>query len=104
MRTCVYACVREMCESVRACVCGIDGKRLHPDGPNRDTLQRGTVAPWHRDTVTRYTPGSASPRIGGRAVIRCTGAGSGGVDEMRAHLNEKTVMWGLLRFTIGSGR
>jgi len=52
----------------------------------------------------RSTPKApGSPRVGGRSEIRCVGAGSGGVDEMRAQLNESTVQWGLLRFSIGSG-
>lgn len=52
----------------------------------------------------RSTPKApGSPRVGGRSEIRCVGAGSGGVEEMRAKLNEGTVQWGLLRFSIGSG-
>jgi hypothetical protein len=31
------------------------------------------------------------------------GAGAGGVDEMKEKLNESTVQWGLLRFSIGAG-
>lgn len=38
-----------------------------------------------------------------RQGVFVVGAGSGGVDEMRESLDENTVQWGLLRFSIGSG-
>jgi hypothetical protein len=44
--------------------------------------------------------GSAVKRAPGLHVV---GAGAGGVEEMQTHLDETTVQWGLLRFTIGSG-
>eukprot|EP00039_Didymoeca_costata_P021734 m.2888 g.2888 ORF g.2888 m.2888 type:complete len:526 (-) comp2609_c0_seq2:796-2373(-) len=35
--------------------------------------------------------------------LHVVGAGSGGVDEMQSYLDETSVQWGLLRFSIGSG-
>lgn len=38
-----------------------------------------------------------------KSGLRVAGAGAGGVDEMAAKLNDETMQWGLLRFSIGSG-
>lgn len=58
--------------------------------------------------VRKGETGSASPPVAPRKKkhqpgLRVVGAGSGGVEEMAAFMDESTVQWGLLRFTIGSG-
>lgn len=42
-------------------------------------------------------------RVKDKSGLRIRGAGAGGIEEMHEHLNEETVQWGLLRFSIGSG-
>eukprot|EP00040_Diaphanoeca_grandis_P011201 m.57363 g.57363 ORF g.57363 m.57363 type:complete len:560 (-) comp22376_c0_seq1:334-2013(-) len=53
------------------------------------------------NAVAETKPTIVAPKD--KSGFKIAGCGPGGIGEMSEHLNEDTVQWGLLRFSIGSG-
>eukprot|EP00038_Savillea_parva_P030749 m.80055 g.80055 ORF g.80055 m.80055 type:complete len:576 (+) comp9319_c0_seq3:41-1768(+) len=78
---------------------GPTGTRPSPTSPSASEATSAEVGAVGKAT----SPGAAAFVSRRPAGISVAGAGSGGVDEMQKHLDDSTIQWGLLRFTLGSG-